>query len=292
MGRDIDQLYDSLEAARIEAYRPAPGPGGLMTEAPTRAITLVAEGDSWFSYFPPPDELDALRTGAWPDRRYSIFGKPKAGAYLNDMVYGGRDMVDKLQAIEEHRPDGFLFSGGGNDIAGDEFFCMLYHRRAAVVDNDGIPIVVNANVLRGLVQEVFAEAFRDMIGLVRRKAAEIGMPQLPIVVHGYDYAVPDGRGWGGGMGPLPGPWLDPSLTRKGYERGVNDQQRLAAVCVLIDAFNEMLIAVAASEPGIHYVNVRNTLAYPDQWANELHPSREGFRKVAKKFHDVLVQAIP
>ena len=34
---------------------------------------------------------------------------------------------------------------------------------------------------------------------------------IPIVTHGYDYALPDGRGFWGGWGPLPGPWLQPGF---------------------------------------------------------------------------------
>ena len=36
----------------------------------------------------------------------------------------------------------------------------------------------------------------------------LGAP-VPILLHGYDYPVPDGRGFLGGWGPLPGPWLEP-----------------------------------------------------------------------------------
>jgi len=39
---------------------------------------------------------------------------------------------------------------------------------------------------------------------------------IPVVVHGYDYPVPDGRGFLGGFGFLPGPWLQPGFHRKGF----------------------------------------------------------------------------
>ena len=55
--------------------------------------------------------------------------RAKAGATLNDMVYG-RDIIDTYQLIEEHRPEVVLFSGGGNDIAGGELYVLLYNKKA------------------------------------------------------------------------------------------------------------------------------------------------------------------
>ena len=123
---------------------------------------------------------------------------------------------------------------------------MLYHKRAIEL-TAGLPRL-NRNILKGLVAEVFSRAYLDLIGLLRYKLEMIGTPNVPIVIHGYDYAIPDGRGWGGGLGPLPGPWLDPSLSRKGYDRKDDAAVRRVIVQELIDAFNEMLAAVAANPP--------------------------------------------
>lgn len=280
----MTELFERIELAREQAYPKQP-----VAPAEAKAlktITLVAEGDSWFSYFPPPDVLDGLRKSIWT-RRYKIYGKPKAGAYLNDMVYGGRDLLETFQAIQEHKPDAILFSAGGNDIAGDELFCMLWHRNAQAVSAEGNPIELNEKVVTGLIHEVFGKAYRDFISAVRQKAGR----DLPVIVHGYDYVIPDGRGWGGGFGPLPGPWLDPSLTRKGYDRTKHADRRRTAINQMIDAFNEMLKALVAEVPNIFHVDLRGTLA-SNEWANELHPSQEGFRKVAQRFDEVLRIAVP
>ena len=43
----------------------------------------------------------------------------------------------------------------------------------------------------------------------------LGRKDIPILIHGYAHPVPDGRpfltGW-----PLPGPWLQPGFSAKGY----------------------------------------------------------------------------
>jgi hypothetical protein len=63
--------------------------------------------------------------------------------------------------------------------------------------------------------------------------------------------------------------------------------------VLIERFNAMLKGVAALSafPHVTYVDLRGTLptgpGYKTWWANELHPTRKGFRKVAEKFVTVL-----
>jgi lysophospholipase L1-like esterase len=269
----IPALGREFEGQRVRAHERRGPEAGIQ-----RTVKVVAEGDSWFSYFPAYDILACLRHKTWNQWEYKVKDRAKAGALLNDMVYG-RDMVETYQLLEEHRPEVFLFSGGGNDIAGQELFVMLYNNRAVEMHSD-LP-EINKNILKGLVAEVFGQAYRDLIGLLRFKMAEIGKPNMPIVFHGYDHAIPDGRGWGGGLGPLPGPWLDPSLSRKGYDREADKVVRRAIVRELIDAFNEMLASIARSHPNTHYVNLRGVLSDKD-WGNELHPTEKGFLKVAEE----------
>jgi hypothetical protein len=273
----------SVEAARIEAFG-APRPEALVD----RTVRVAAEGDSWFSYFPPHDVLAMLRSRTWDGWEYDVVDRSKAGAMLNDMVYG-RDMVDTYDLIERQRPEVVLFSGGGNDIAGPELFTMLYHKKAIQL-TAGLPRI-NRNILKGLVAEVFSRAYLDLIGLLRYKLEHIGTPRVPIVLHGYDYAIPDGRGWAGGLGPLPGPWLDPSLTRKGYDRREDAVVRRAIIRELIDAFNEMLGDVARKSANTHYVDLRGTLT-DAQWANELHPTKAGFLAVTAKIERTIRRVVP
>jgi hypothetical protein len=270
-----------LEAARVGAYVRV-GP-----EAAARTVRVVAEGDSWFSYFPSHDILANLRSKTWNGWAYKVEDRAKAGALLNDMVYG-RDMVDTYELLSRHDPDVFLFSGGGNDIAGPELFVMLYHKKALELNNQ-LPHI-NASIIAGLVDEVFGQAYQDLIGLLRFKLQQIGKPDLPIIFHGYAHAIPDGRGWGGGFGPLPGPWLDPSLSRKGYDRKADKLVREVIVRQLIDAFNAMLAGIAARNANTHYVDLRPLLGRND-WANELHPSKAGFLKVTQAIEARIRQVV-
>jgi hypothetical protein len=116
--------------------------------------------------------------------------------------------------------------------------------------------------------------------------------KLPIVVHGYDYPVPDGRGFAGGWWVLPGPWLEPGFREKGY--GVM-AERIKLMKQLIDRFNAMLKGIVAMNEFRHvtYVNLRDTLStgsnYKRFWANELHPTEKGFELVTNRFADALDQ---
>lgn len=105
--------------------------------APAQA-RLVAEGDSWFDYPVGLDILDFLRR----DFDYEIFKAAEAGDSLENMVYGTEyknnytrktpEIEFTLTAIRNFQPRVFLFSGGGNDIAGTELEAFLNHKDAGL----------------------------------------------------------------------------------------------------------------------------------------------------------------
>ncbi len=105
--------------------------------------------------------------------------------------------------------------------------------------------------------------------------------------------MPDGRGFLWGW-PFPGPWLQPGLREKGFS---DLDTGLALLRLLIDRFNRMVMDFASASAGqVHYVDLRNTLstvvtgdAYKDWWANELHPTGDGFGAIAARFATVLAQ---
>jgi lysophospholipase L1-like esterase len=186
-----------------------------------------------------------------------------------------------------------LLSGGGNDIAGDEFPVLLNHR------NSGLP-VLNEKVVEGLVEVRLRQAMASLLGSISTLCQTYLGGARPILIHGYDYPVPDGRGYMGGAWILPGPWLEPGFRKKGHVAASQADRRrvLAANAVvmreLIERYNAMLKSVARSLPGVHYVDLRDKLSaelardkYREDWNDELHPTKNGFRKVALAFARVL-----
>jgi hypothetical protein len=121
--------------------------------------------------------------------------------------------------------------------------------------------------------------------------------KIPVLVHGYGYPVPDGRGYLGGFWFLPGPWLRPGFSAKGYE----DRKRCCEILEdLIDRFNELLASIAGSNGFEHvtYVDVRPLLsnelptAYRKSWDNELHPTEIGYALIAEIFDRTISQVAP
>ncbi len=245
--------------------------------------TLVAEGDSWFDYLW-WDVLNMLEN----EHGFDVESVASAGDRVEDMAYTGDQLAKFKKVLEkllrrEELPKAILLSGGGNDVAGDEFFVLLDHASSA---NPGL----NEDVIRGVTDVRIRNAYVAILTAVTVLCERTTGHTVPILVHGYDRPVPDGRGFAGGGWALPGPWLRPGFHRKGF---LNQNQNKQMIGLLIDRFNDMLKSVAADPrfPHVQYVDLRGTLpngnTYDAWWANELHPTKEGFRKVAERFADAI-----
>ena len=244
----------------------------------TSAGLLIAEGDSWFDY-PFHDVLRLLED----DHGYDVESVAHKGDCVEDMAYAGQfeEFARRLEKLlrQNQVPNAILLSGGGNDIAGGEFALLLNHVAS------GLP-TINQDIVRGVIDVRLRNAYGFLIGGLTEIAKRyLGAP-IPIVTHGYDYPVPDGRGFLGGFFVLPGPWLEPGFRKKGYA-DVNANAKVMRA--LIDQFNVMLKSISAtpSFEHVHYLDLRGTLAtgrtYKKDWANELHPTAKGFATVAVKF---------
>ncbi|CAA9366208.1 MAG: hypothetical protein AVDCRST_MAG32-69 [uncultured Nocardioides sp.] len=252
---------------------------------------LVAEGDSWLSY-PGTDVLDVLKDGyGW-----HVHSVADAGDNLESMAYDAsqlRAVISTFLDLKrlDETPNALLLSGGGNDFAGAELAMLLDHRET---DHGGINDVITTELVEGRM----VEAWCNLLGFTRQVAIELFEKPVRTVIHGYAYPVPDGRGFAGGYGLLPGPWLAPSYARKGIggrsEEGL--QKRFEVTKELLDRYNVML-AWLVDQPGmghVAYADLRETLSgppdYESDWANELHPTPHGFTEVARVLHKKLTGA--
>ena len=250
---------------------------------PQARDVLIAEGDSWFDY-PLHDVLRLLED----HHGYDVESVAHKGDRVEEMAYADGQLEEFTRRIEKllrwaSVPRAILLSGGGNDVAGEEFGMLLNHASSAIAG-------LNDSVVEGVINERAKTAYITIISRVTSICEQRIGRLLPIVIHGYDYPVPDGRGFLGGWGMLPGPWLEPGFREKGYAQ-MEDRIRLTRD--LIDRFNAMLEVVAAlpSFGHVNYLNLRGTLSaagdYKEDWANELHPTAEGFEKVTAKFATLL-----
>lgn len=248
--------------------------------------TLIAEGDSWFDY-PGDDVLRVLED----HHGYEVESVAHKGDRVEEMAYTDGQLDALTRLIEKvlrdgRKPRAILLSGGGNDIAGEEFGMLLNHSNSPIRG-------LNNSIVNGVINDRIQLAYAEIIAKVTQVCELRIGGKVPILVHGYDYPVPDGRGFLGGWWFLPGPWLEPGFREKGF-RAL--QERIDITKTLMDKFNDMLKSLVAM-PGMEhvtYVDLRNTLTvsadqdkYGVDWANELHPTKGGFAKVTQKFADAL-----
>ncbi len=289
----LDALHNERVAARsLPARLTEVHPTLLAANLQPKTYRLVAQGDSWFDYPTSWDLIDWLSS----HHGHHIDNIGVAGSTLNDIVYGPvpknwlgirqsddtSRSAELIHRIDKKTPDAVLLSGGGNDIAGDEFFSFV---------NNALSDLANPNqqVLDGVVKETFEKAYCDLIDLINAKALSMNV-QLPIFVHGYDYPFPDGRGFSAFN--LVGPWFHDTFNKKNYPYDDDDANAAAELQIrrdivkkFIESFNQMVSGLQTKYNGIvHYVDLRGTLPTRDEWANELHPQKDGFGKLAAKIN--------
>jgi len=249
---------------------------------------LLAVGDSWFDY-PFYDVLKKLED----EHGYTAASAAHAGQSVEAMASQG-GQIDQLARLFEktaaaaREPKAILVSGGGNDIAGREFGMLLNNATSSIAG-------WNAEILDGLIQQRIATAYRTLIAAIQTVAQCYLHKELPVVVHGYDYPVPDGRGVLGGFGFLPGPWLEPGFHEKQF---ADLAMNVRLMHDIIDRFNAMLKALTG-DPAfakVHYIDLRGSLktelvgdVYKQTWGNELHPTEAGFSTIANRFASELAK---
>jgi hypothetical protein len=268
-------------ALKIQTAKPgAPQPAAAEFET---AGFLAAAGDSWFDY-PLHDVIKLLEDA----HGYNVESTAHKGDPIEKMAYTGGQLEDFARKLEKIKargavPKAVLVSGGGDDVAGNEFGMLLNNAFSPIAgwDSDVVDGVLNQRIFTAYTQMLMA-----ITGLCEGTFGKI----VPILVHGYDYPVPDGRGFLGGW-PFPGPWLDPGFREKNFD---DLQTKIAMMQDIMDRFNVMVqkLPDQAGLAHVRYINLRGTLPnslanYKKWWANELHPTEQGFEAVTNRFAAVL-----
>jgi hypothetical protein len=240
-------------------------------------LVMLAHGDSWFDYPLSGNSLSLRTTDIIAQAEMMgnispiILNMSHHGdATTDEMAWPKQErMITALQDpanwVGAGRPDAILFSGGGNDIVGDQFSIYLDY---------AIPGATGLNATR----------FQKAIGKVEASYLDLFVfrdryaPGVPIFGHCYDFPIPNG------VHPdCVGPWLKPSLDYCGWNL---TQGTAIARTALIDF--KALLARLASNPVNNFtvIDTQGVLTAAD-WANELHPFPNGFKTVAAKFVDTL-----
>jgi endonuclease/exonuclease/phosphatase family metal-dependent hydrolase len=262
---------------------------GLVTQ-PTTPV-LLSEGDSWFQ-FPLllDDVIDHL------SNRYLVRSLDAAGDTLDNMIIRNPEYLVELEALQEQlapsgrQVDGFLLSAAGNDVIGEDtsgrpaLLGLLKDLKAG----KSASWHVDSRALKKTLDFIEA-AYRKAIGMVRARPA---LRTLPIIIHGYDYAIPGGFA---GDTRQPGyaaqdQWLGGPMREKGI---LEPRLQRDIIKVLIDALYQRLEAIAGQSvsTGVHVVDCRGLVGAVIRWNDEIHPTSDGYRTVAEQFHGTIEAAI-
>ena len=243
-----------------------------------RPLSLLAQGDSWFDYpLPPGEQTDVLaHLRQMPSMAPEILSLAHHGEAAENMmgVRKLREFVQQLGDPENGGFDAILFSGGGNDVAGDQFRLWLRDASAEAVPGEALdPQRLDA------IFSVVRAGYEDLLAARNRIDYFI-----PVFAHSYDFAIPSGRGACGA-----GPWLKPGLDDRGWADGAVARSIVRDILI---RFAEMLdgFAAVAANNFVH-VHTQGTLS-EGQWANELHPDPAGFAAISAKFVEALRDRFP
>ena len=134
--------------------------------------------------------------------------------------------------------------------------------------------------LKAFVDGTLAGHLSSVLG----KLTRYSQGQIPILVHGYDYPIPDGRKYDFMLQA----WLYPCVHDKhGYDHEPDGREIMKA---LIERLNTMIKTVvqAFSQHKVHHLKITGSLpdgtdsqdSYTQYWLNELHPTVVGFNRLA------------
>jgi len=257
-----------------------PGPKGKTVASTAKSfdpLQIFAEGDSWFDY-PVPFFGGGIISRLEERLGVPILNLASAGDEVRYMLG-----VEQRMLITEHLRDGcpaggpwdvLLFSGGGNDIVDNPMALWVNDW------NPAIPPADHVNPVRfGAALALVRAGYEDLIALRDQLS-----PGTHLIFHGYDFAIPDGRG----ICHL-GPWLKPTFDLRGFPTRAAAQ---AVVKAMLQQFATMLTSLTV-HPGVTFINGQGTLApRPASWHNELHPESAGFEKFAALFRKELKTLFP
>lgn len=241
-------------------------------------LKVFAEGDSWFSY--------PLHADGGIIRRLSrrlgvpILNLAHAGDEVRYML-GVKQRERLVQVLKDGSPAGgawelILFSGGGNDIVGDPMALWVKDWDESV----NPAALLHTKRFDAAVDLVLA-GYEDLLAL--RNALS---PGTHVILHAYDFAIPDGRG-----ACYLGPWLNPTFDARGFPKPL--PARTAVVEAMLRRFADRLSAFEKKNNKVSFLNTQGTLPRnTSSWHNELHPSDEGFDTFAGLFHEKIKALFP
>lgn len=258
-------------------------------------LQFLAQGDSWFSFgaIPPTattnlfDGMSTSTVGA------CVVNCASPGARLSLMADTARapDFMAFLNGKLSRRWAGLLLSGGGNDLiaAAQQPPVNAPSLRLLATQGEWTNGPGAERYLSNAGWQTFSDHLAAVFGDLLAARDSGKNRNVPIVMHTYDVAVAHNSSGGLGFGP----WLYPAM--KAFHIPEKDwpavsRALLGRLQTLIDH-----MAATTADGSVHVVHGQGTLTpahtgdtgpTPD-WVNEIHPSKQGYRKLSGLWRPVL-----
>ena len=261
---------------------------------------VLAQGDSWFSLGAlPPTSTTNLLTEIRLSRQVACVNCARPGKVLSHMTSTSTEAMFLLM-LKDWPWDIILLSGFGNDAID-----ALSVAPAAPAGLRLLATPAERGVVNGP-DDYFSptgwQTFVDHMGevfenfLQRRDETNA---QAPLVLHNYHTLTPRFAGAGAGFGP----WIAPAL--QAFNVPLSDWQPVADTLMKrVDALLRAQITKGRLAHPLGKILLVDTQAVPmdlsdpastgvsGDFANEIHPTRSGYKKLAPAFGPVLEPLLP
>jgi hypothetical protein len=261
---------------RVQEVRPRQAVFAASIKQHPRRLVILTEGDSWFSY--PLNANIADHIEMMND--FSMLRLEHNGDEAREILGAGSEQLRKLKYYLKNYPvEALLLSAGGNDLVAEELAKVLDKR----LNGNSWQSTVKLATLTTVLDDIVAGYVRLL------DSRDVLRPKCVVVAHSYCYFQPSGRKATGPFGLLKaGPWMRPVLIAKGIDP---DTEGRDIARYLVDELHARLMALAAARPRFHVVDMRSALPADDvHWADEIHPSGTGFRRLAQDCWRPLLRA--
>jgi hypothetical protein len=261
---------------RVSEARPRQAVFAASIKQFPRRLVILTEGDSWFSYPLNANIADYIEMMS----DFSILRLEHNGDEAREILGSGSDQLKKLKYYLKTYPvDVLLMSAGGNDLVAGELPRLLEKK----ANGNSWQSSIKLSSLNTVLDDIAGSYTRLL------DARDALRPGCVVVAHSYCYFQPSGRKATGPFGLLKaGPWMRPVLVSKGFDP---DTEGRDVARYLVDELHARLVALAAARPRFHVVDMRSALPPDDvHWADEIHPSGTGFRKLAEDHWRPLLRA--